>query len=184
MVGDAEASMEIRVMPEVERVGYVPGIIGRIAEMHGVYYEDYWQMGVQFEAKVAEGLAEFMCRFNSETDGVWIIRAEGRIVGSIVIDGSLAATKGARLRWFIIEPTYQGSGLGKQMFNDAINFCRAKGYRKVYLTTFAGLDAARHLYEKVGFRLTHEEDGDMWGKTVTEQVFELDLTPKSYPVSW
>jgi RimJ/RimL family protein N-acetyltransferase len=167
--------MEVQIMPRIESVGYVPGVIGRITELHGIYYENTWQMGVQFEAKVAEGLAEFLCRFDSARDGLWIVRANDEIVGSIAIDGKEAEGKGARLRWFILTPSYAGQGLGNQMLNEAVNFCRNCGYRKIYLTTFAGLDPARHLYEKVGFKLVEEEDGNMWGKTVTEQVFELEL---------
>lgn len=46
-------------------------------------------------------------------------------------------------------------------------------FKKVYLWTFAGLDAARHLYEKCGFRLCEQCEGNQWEKTVTEQRFEL-----------
>ena len=33
-------------------------------------------------------------------------------------------------------------------------------------------DAARHLYEKHGFKLTDEQRGNMWGVEVNEQRFE------------
>ena len=47
-------------------------------------------------------------------------------------------------------------------------------FRRVYLTTFSGLNAARHLYEKAGFRLCAEMDGhDLTGAALTEQIFEL-----------
>ena len=39
--------------------GYIPGMIGRIAEMHGSYYSREHNFGRFFEAKVASGLAEF-----------------------------------------------------------------------------------------------------------------------------
>jgi RimJ/RimL family protein N-acetyltransferase len=42
----------------------------------------------------------------------------------------------------------------------------------VVLTTFAGLDAARALYERLGFRLVAEADGETWGTKVREQRFE------------
>ena len=45
--------------------------------------------------------------------------------------------------------------------------------KRVFLSTFAGLDEARHLYEKHGFKLCEECEGDQWGVTVTEQLFEL-----------
>jgi len=41
-------------MPEIEVTkGYVPGCIGRVAELHGTYYAENWGFGRYFEAKVA-----------------------------------------------------------------------------------------------------------------------------------
>ena len=51
-------------------------------------------------------------------------------------------------------------------------FCDAQGHHRVYLTTFAGLDAARALYERHGFRLVEEGEDTTWGVKVTEQLFE------------
>jgi hypothetical protein len=42
----------------------------------------------------------------------------------------------------------------------------------VYLNTFAGLDAARALYERAGFHLVDEIEGESWGRTMREQRFE------------
>jgi hypothetical protein len=47
------------------------------------------------------------------------------------------------------------------------------GYGQIYLWTFAGLDPARHLYEKAGFTLVKERTGRQWGTEVEEQRFEL-----------
>ena len=59
--------------------------------------------------------------------------------------------------------------------NKAIDFCRGKGHKKTYLWTFEGLNAARHLYEEVGFHLVKEQSGVQWGRMVNEQYFELSL---------
>ena len=45
--------------------GYRPGIIGRIAEMHAVYYSRRAGFGQFFEARVASGVAEFTSRLSS-----------------------------------------------------------------------------------------------------------------------
>jgi hypothetical protein len=45
----------------------------------------------------------------------------------------------------------------------------------VYLTTFVGLDPARHLYEKWGLILCEETEDNTWGVTVKEQFFQLTL---------
>jgi len=45
----------------------------------------------------------------------------------------------------------------------------------VYLWTFKGLNAAKHLYEKNGFKLVKQFKGMQWGTEVNEQRFELSL---------
>lgn len=119
-------------------------------------------------------MAEFLSRFNAQQDGAWFAQVDGKIVGGIFIDGSRADTEGARLRWFIVDPEYQGLGLGSQLMSTAMVFCQQKQFRRVYLTTFEGLTTARHLYEKHGFKLCGEEDGNhLTGRSfLTEQIFE------------
>jgi len=154
--------------------GYVPGAIGRITELHGTYYSLHWDLGLYFEAKVATELAEFMSRFQPERDGTWLARTDEQIIGGVFIDGAHAGGEGARLRWFIVDPAYQGQGLGHHLIAKAIAFCDRQQFRRVYLTTFAGLVAARHLYESYGFTLCGETDGaHLTGKSsLVEQVFE------------
>ena len=162
-------------MSDIKLSGYIPGAIGRVAELHAIYYHKYWGFSVFFESKVAIELSEFLRRFNEERDGFWVASVDGRIVGSIAIDGLHHDSKGAHLRWFIVISESQGQGVGKILIKEAIEFCREKRFDRVYLWTFAGLDVARHLYERHGFRLCEQFEGNQWGKTVTEQMFELNL---------
>ena len=48
---------------------YVSGAIGRITELHGVYYRQQAGFGLYFESKVACELAEFLRRYDSDRDG-------------------------------------------------------------------------------------------------------------------
>jgi GNAT superfamily N-acetyltransferase len=163
-------------MADIEIVeGHVPGAIGRVAELHGSYYHSHWGFGLEFEAKVARELAGFLERFDAARDGFWAAIVDGRVEGSISIDGLRAAGEGAHLRWFIVAPSLAGSGLGTRLLRAAIDLCRLRGYARVYLWTFEGLSAARHLYESNGFRLMEQRRGAQWGSEVNEQRFELDL---------
>lgn len=155
--------------------GYVPGAIGRIAEMHGAYYHREWGFGRFFEAKVATELSEFLLRTGSEGDGLWVAVAGGRVEGSIGIDGRGAPEAGAHLRWFIVGDAVRGRGVGRRLLDAALGFCREQGHRRVHLWTFEGLHAARHLYEQAGFVLLEQRRGAQWGTPVDEQHFELRL---------
>jgi GNAT superfamily N-acetyltransferase len=155
--------------------GYVAGSIGRIAELHATYYERHAGFGLYFETKVACELAEFLQRYDERRDAIWLARCTGRVEGSIVIDGVDAGSEGAHLRWFIVSDALRGSGAGSRLMAAALDFCRERKFGRIYLWTFEGLDAARHLYEKNGFRLTRQKRGTQWGKEMSEQRFELQL---------
>lgn len=163
-------------LPNIEIVsGYIPGSIGRVVELHGTYYQQHWGFSLFFEAKVATELAEFQGRFDRGRDGFWTAVARRRIEGAIAIDGLHAADEGAHLRWFILSDAPRKKGIGNRLIQTAIGFSRDRGYCRVFLWTFVGLDAARHLYEKTGFRLVEQRKGTQWGKEVIEQRFELQL---------
>jgi len=155
--------------------GYLPGAIGRIVELHARYYRELAGFGLAFESRVARELCSFCERYEDERDGLWLALQDGRVEGSIAIDASRAGEEGAHLRWFIVSDRLRGTGVGTALLATAMAFCRARQYERAHLWTFEGLDAARHLYEKSGFRLAFQQRGTQWGAEVNEQRFELQL---------
>lgn len=166
-------------MRDVEMQGYVTGAIGRVTELHANYYQQNWKFGIFFETKVATELAEFLNRFDRSVDGFWTICQNNQVQGSIAIDGIKSAGIGAHLRWFILAPNLHGHGFGNKLMEEAISFCSSRNYNLVYLWTFKGLDAARYLYEKFGFKLVEQHAGTQWGTRAVEQKFELKLRNES-----
>ena len=154
-------------------LGYQPGCIGRISELHSRFYSRVVDFGVSFEAKVATELAQFCLCYTPGRDGLWLAEDGDVIHGSVAIDGSHYHESGAHLRWFITSEESRGKGLGSELLSAAMTFCRASGYQRVYLWTFDDLHAARHLYEKFGFKLSRSQLGSQWGKEVNEQLFTL-----------
>lgn len=167
--------MEPEAAEPVVEHGYCPGLIGRISVLHARYYAEAWGFGAFFEARVAGDLAAFVARYDPGHDRIWRVMLDGEVEGSLVIDGHEADDAGAHLRWFILSDRLRGHGLGARLVDAAMDFCRDCGHRRVYLWTFDGLDAARALYERAGFRLVSEAGGTQWGTPVTEQRFEVDL---------
>lgn len=61
--------------------GYMPGSIGRIAELQARYYHQLVGCGLPFENKVARELSEFCERYVDERDGLWLALQDGNIEG-------------------------------------------------------------------------------------------------------
>lgn len=152
--------------------GYAPGCIGRITELHADYYARLVGFGLPFEAKVARELAAFFAQYRLGRDGIWLAIDGNKIQGSIAIDGSHAEEEGAHLRWFIASEETRGTRIGGRLMDHAMEHCVAQGFDRIYLWTFEGLEVARRLYERHGFRLVHQQAGNQWGKQVNEQRFE------------
>ena len=162
-------------MAKIEISGYYPGVVGKITEIHAVYYHEHWGFDVSFETQVGRELSVFMSEFDNARDGLWIATRDGKFAGSIAIDGHNPPADGARLRWFIVDPEFQNAGLGKELISRAVEFCKQKKCPKIFLWTFEGLDAARRLYEQQHFQLSEAHDVDQWGRRIKEQKFELIL---------
>ena len=160
------------IAPSISVVhGYATGAIGRIAEMHATYYARHAGFGRFFETKVAREVAEFCSRLDHDANGLWLAKQGERIVGSIVIDGEDDVQESAHLRWFIMDDSVRGLGIGRKLMTSAMEFCAHRRYDTVVLWTFKGLDAARHLYESFGFHLAEETRAAQWGTEVPEQRF-------------
>ena len=165
-------------MQDIQIRGYYPGAVGKITELHAVYYHENWGFDVTFETQVGGELSEFVRHFDGNRDGLWVAVKKDDFAGAIAIDGVNAFDEGARLRWFIVDPQYQGCGIGKNLIAQAIAFCKQKGFPKVFLWTFKGLEAARRLYEAAGFQLCEESQVAQWGQTIKEQKYELQFAYK------
>lgn len=102
---------------------------------------------------IAEAQIEFFRRFDPARDRVWVAMENNVPRGALTIDGPRPENgrEGARLRFFILDESLRGLGLGRRMMDEAMQYCREKEYRYVFLTTLPGLDAAMALYIYYGF---------------------------------
>jgi N-acetylglutamate synthase-like GNAT family acetyltransferase len=158
-----------------EITGYCIGALGRVTELHAVIYHQLCGFDVNFEVFVAKELADFQANFDALRDGLWLYKRNNRIIGCIAIDGSQHESEGARLRFLIVDPECQHTGIGKALMKEAIEFCKTRSMSRIFLWTTPALDQARRLYEKLGFALISEVPHEDWGNSVVHQKFELIL---------
>lgn len=149
-----------------------PGDAGYVAYMHGKYYCKNYGFYNSSEYYFIKYLADFVR--DSTGGSLWIAEVEERIVGSVAI--VRIDDKTAQFRWFLVDESYQGIGIGSKLIQTALDFCITNHYEKVFLWTFKGLDKARALYDKVGFILTEEKANNDWSSVeIIEQKMELKL---------
>ncbi len=150
-----------------------PGDMGQVVHLHGALYAQEYGWDERFEALVAEITAKFIKHFDPKKERCWMAEKDGNIVGSVFLVKK--SEKVAKLRLLIVEPKARGLGIGSRLVEECLRFSRQNGYRKIILWTNSILYAARHIYEKAGFRLTGEEKHHSFGHDLVGETWELNL---------
>jgi putative acetyltransferase len=108
----------------------------------------------------------------------FVIEDDGRILGGggiAPLDGGRADTCELRKMYFL--PELRGRGLGTALLRQCLAAAKELGYRRCYLETLTGMDAAQALYRKLGFQPLCAPEGRT-GHDGCDRWFALEL-PKS-----
>lgn len=156
---------------------YLPGLIGTVTALFGRTIAASHGVDWTLDVMIAEQQCEFFRRFDPSRDRVWVALEEGCPRGALTIDGPWPemGRQAARLRFFILDESLRGLGLGRLMMSHAIDFCRERGYKRVFLTTLPGLDAAMRLYELYGFARVGQSETTFHGSRSVELTLESEL---------
>lgn len=159
---------------EIHR-GYEPGLIGRVGELHGRYYAAAWGAGASFEIMMTRDLCDFIEHYDAERDIVLSAHSGGVLIGSMAIVAPRSNTDAAQLRFFLVDPRYQGQGAGKALLAAALEWCRERGFRSVFLWTVDHLPQSRRMYEKAGFRVTMRCTDDRYSLPLVSVKMEYSI---------
>lgn len=149
-----------------------PGDLGSIIHMHGTIYAREYGFDHTFDAYVAEPLAQFVLK-QTERERIWLAERDGKLVGCIAIVS--ASEREAQLRWFLVDPSARGIGLGKRLLNEAIAFAREQDYSSIFLYTVSALTTAAKLYRLCGFERVEARALTLWGMDVIDERYVLNL---------
>jgi DNA-binding MarR family transcriptional regulator/N-acetylglutamate synthase-like GNAT family acetyltransferase len=157
------------------------GDIGWVVARHGALYAGEYGWDLRFEALVARIAADFVDRFDARREACWIAERDGRNVGCVCLVQARDEKTGvaddgtAQLRLLLVEPDARGLGIGARLVDECERFARAQGYRRIVLWTHSVLLAARSIYARAGYVLTHSESHESFGHALVGETWELSL---------
>jgi putative acetyltransferase len=105
----------------------------------------------------------------------FVVETAGEVVGG----AGVAPLAGGQfevceLRKMYFLRTARGHGVGALLLRHCLRVARGFGYQICYLETLSDMDAARHLYERAGFRPLRGPEGAT-GHYVCDRWFALEL---------
>ena len=148
------------------------GDLGRIVSLHGEAYDPLGGYGLRFEAYVAQTVADFVLQ-DDANGRIWLAERSGALVGCSAI--VLRDNDAGQLRWVVVDPAERGNGLGKNLVDRALDYCRDQGCRSVHLDTTDGLPVSEKMYEQLGFHITSNTIEELWDGNRPLILMQLNL---------
>lgn len=159
--------------PEVVLRAPEAGEFGAVVQAQALLYAREYGWNAEFEALLAEIVAQFIRGYDPKGERAWVAAVEGRIVGSVFVVRQDAVT--AKLRLLYVDASVRGQGLGRRLVREAMGFAQGAGYSRMVLWTNDILTAARKIYESEGFVLIGEDRHHSFGQDLVGQTWERDL---------
>lgn len=99
--------------------------------------------------------------YSAPRHAYFVLERDGAVIGGAGIAPLAGADSDVcELRKMYFLPQARGFGAGQAMMARCLEAARALGFRRCYLETLRGMDAAMKLYERTGFQPLHAPMGD------------------------
>lgn len=110
----------------------------------------HWLNKYELYEKADDALLNYPNEFIKNGATIFLAYLDNKIVGTICInpinDNSVEILK------FAVLDGYKGLGIGTQILQSALNFCKENGFKTIVLESSSKLQQALRLYEKFGFK--------------------------------
>jgi DNA-binding MarR family transcriptional regulator/GNAT superfamily N-acetyltransferase len=127
----------------------------------------------QYEAHVAQTVADYLNNFDAKKDCCWIAEKDGENVGAVFFVKKSETV--AQIKLLFVDPKARGLGIGKRLVQECTRFAKKNGFKKITLWTNNMLAAARILFEKEGYKLIKSEENHNFGQVLVGETWELKL---------
>jgi RimJ/RimL family protein N-acetyltransferase len=145
--------------------------VDEIVRFHKQFVAQRYGLNAEFEMQVRTGLTTYLEGYDAKKDCVWLAEDQGQLIGTVGVMHESDTV--ARVRWLLAHPDYRDA-LEKELLEQALTFCQRK-YKKVYLLAATLFERLAPLAQNVGFQKVEERQVVLWGQTVTDERYELEL---------
>lgn len=147
-------------MPEITIRPIEPRDDARMAQIIRTVMPEFGACGSGFAINDPE--VDWMTKaYSTPRSAYWVVERDGVVEGG----GGVAPLEGGdgdtcELRKMYFLPSVRGLGAGADIMRRSLDAARAFGFKRCYLETLSGMDAAMKLYERTGFRRIDKPLGD------------------------
>jgi ribosomal protein S18 acetylase RimI-like enzyme len=113
---------------------------------------------------------------------VWVAEAAGKVVAAVTLTfagqpySEIAQDGELEFRMLAVDPSHQGSGVGRAVVRDIIGHARQlPGIEAISITSATFMERAHALYRSLGFQRAQERDWYVPGEDVLLWVFRFKL---------
>jgi N-acetylglutamate synthase-like GNAT family acetyltransferase len=143
--------------------------IDKVVNFHCSYVAKPYGLNEAFQIQLEEGLTAFASSYDVQQECFWFVEDGTDLVGTVAV---VAEGKVARVRWLLAHPDYRKSE--KDMLGWVTTFCQGR-YAKVYLLAATHFERLAPLAIGAGFQKVSERMVELWGQTLTDERYELEL---------
>jgi GNAT superfamily N-acetyltransferase len=102
---------------------------------------------------------EFRREYFARGSGLWLARVGGNLAGSIALR-EIAEGQAGEIKRMYVRQAYRGRGIAQKLLGEAESFARGIGYRRIFLDSTDGMQAAVRLYERNGYERCERYNGN------------------------
>jgi GNAT superfamily N-acetyltransferase len=155
------------MIPSPASAANAPEVIALIARV----FEEYrfvWDPAIE-----VPDLLRFDAHYAPPRGAFWVVRAAGRVVGSVGVEHQSDRT--AELHRLYLDVHLRGRGTGRALVEATLAWCRDRAIARLVLWSDTRFDRAHRLYERMGFALTGERTLTGDANDTREYGFERDV---------
>jgi GNAT superfamily N-acetyltransferase len=125
--------------------------IPALCELLNILFSQEAEFKPDYQAQ-SRGLARIIS--NPEIGLIVVARQDGQVVGMVNLLYTVSTALGDRvalLEDMVVSPNARGSGVGSKLLEQAIQFARLEGCKRITLLTDRANESAQRFYQKHGF---------------------------------